>query len=82
MESLRENHKEFIKNNRFILKIEKRFRSEKHNVFIEEVNKIALSVNYDKRKQQSINSTDTYGYGASKEIIRKNEEIKYNNIID
>ena len=34
--SLRENHKEFI-----ILKSQQIFRSEKHNVFIEEVNKIA-----------------------------------------
>ena len=34
--SLRENHKEFT-----ILRSQQIFRSEKHNVFIEEVNKIA-----------------------------------------
>ena len=30
---LRENHKEFIKNSKFILKSQQRFRSQKHNVF-------------------------------------------------
>ena len=38
MESLRENHKEFIKSNKLTLKSSLRFRSEKHNVFIEEIN--------------------------------------------
>ena len=35
----RENHKEFIKNKKFMLKSQQRFRSEKHNIFTEEVNK-------------------------------------------
>ena len=30
--SLRENHKESIKNNKLILKYQQRFRSQKHNV--------------------------------------------------
>ena len=42
-ESLKEDHKEFIKNNKLILRTQQRFRSEKHNVFTEEINKIALS---------------------------------------
>ena len=33
------------------LKTQQRFRSRKHNVFTEEINKIALSSNYDKRMQ-------------------------------
>ena len=49
MDSLRENHKEFIKNNKLILKSQQRFRSEKHNAFAEEVSNIVLSANDDKR---------------------------------
>ena len=45
MNSLTENHKEFIKNNRFIFKSQQRLRSEKHNVFTAEVNKIVLNGN-------------------------------------
>ena len=33
------NHKESIRNNKLILKSQQRFRSEKHNVFCEKVNK-------------------------------------------
>ena len=38
--SLRENDKEFIKNNVFISKSQKIVRKQKHNVFTTEVNKI------------------------------------------
>ena len=44
-------HKEFIKENKVILKTQQRFRSKKHKVFTEEINKIALSSNDDKRIQ-------------------------------
>ena len=43
--------KEFIKNNKSISKIQQRFKSEMHNVFTEEIIKIALSSNDDKRIQ-------------------------------
>ena len=46
------------KNNSLILKSKQIFRYEKHNVFTEEVNKIALSANGDKRIQ-SIDSIET-----------------------
>ena len=42
MDSLRKIHKEFAKNNKLILKLQKRFRSEKHNVSTDEVHKIVL----------------------------------------
>ena len=41
--------KEFIKNNNLMLETQQRFKSERHNVFTEEINKIALSSNDDKR---------------------------------
>ena len=39
-----------------------------NNLFTEEINKIALSSNDDK-KMQSIDSTETYAYGTSKDIV-------------
>ena len=73
--SLKKDHEEFIKNNKLILKTQQRFKSEKHNVFTEEVNKIALSTNDDKR-MQSIDSIETYGYGTSKDLESEKEKIK------
>ena len=67
MDNLRESHKEFIKNNKLILKSQQRFRSKKYNVFTEEVNKTELSANNDKRIQ-SIDSIETYAYGPSKDL--------------
>ena len=50
-DSLKEDHKKFIKNDKLILKTQQRFKSEKHNVFTEEINKTVLSSNYDTRIQ-------------------------------
>ena len=65
IDSLREDQKEFIKNNKLILKLQQRFRCEKHNIFIEEFNKIVLSSND----------------GRSKDLVCKREKIKCKNII-
>ena len=54
VDSLKEDHKEFIKNNELILRSQKRFRTKKHNVFTEKINKAALSVNDDKKYNQLI----------------------------
>ena len=35
IDSITKNHKEFIKNNKLILKTQQRFKSERHNVFTE-----------------------------------------------
>ena len=58
-------HKEFIKNNKLILKTQERFKCERHNFFTEEIKKIYLSWNDDKR-MQSIDSIEVYAYGRSK----------------
>ena len=75
-----EDQKEFIENNKLILKSQQRFKSEKHNAFIEEVYKIALSSNGDKI-MQSFDSIETYSHGTSKQLVCKKEKIKYNNNI-
>ena len=80
IDSIKENHKEFIKNNKSILKTQQRFKSERHNVFTEEINKIALSSNYDKR-MQSIDSIETHSHGTSKDLVSDKDKIKSNNII-
>ena len=49
-DSIKENQNEFIKKNKSILKIQKRFKSERHNVFTEKINKISLSSNDDKNE--------------------------------
>ena len=41
--------KEFIKNNKIILKAQKSIKSERHNVFTEVINKIDLSLNNDNK---------------------------------
>ena len=53
---LKDGKKEFVKP-KLILKTQQRFKSERHNVFSEEINKIALSLNDDKR-MQSIDSIE------------------------
>ena len=78
-ECLRENHKEFIKNNKSILKTQI-FKSERHNFFTEEINKIALSSN-DDEIIQSIDLIEIYKYRACKDLICKKEKTKYSNII-
>ena len=57
-----EHYKDFLFDNKNILKSQQRFRSDHHEVYTEEVNKIALSSNNDKRIQTSDKIT-TYPYG-------------------
>ena len=68
-----------MKNNKLISKTEQEFRSEKHNIFTEEINNIALRSNDDKRIK-SIDSVGTYAYETSKDLISKKEKNKCDNI--
>ena len=54
------------------------FWSEKHNVFTEEINEIALSSNDDKRIQSIL--IYTYAYRMSKDLVSEKEEIECNKI--
>ena len=62
--SLQEDQKEFIKNNKLILKTQQRYRSEK-DVLTEGIKWLP---NDDKRIQ-SIDSVETYAYGMSKDLV-------------
>ena len=50
-------------NNKIILKSQQRFKSDHHNVYTEQINKIALSSNDDKRLQ-TFDKITTYPYGT------------------
>ena len=69
-----------MKKNKLILKAQKKIKKERHNVFTEDINKIDLKSNDDKRIQ-SIDSIETYAYGTSKDLICKKEKTKVNKII-
>ena len=58
------NYKEPVLGNKTILKSQLRFRSDHHNVYTEEVNKIAISPNDDKRIQ-TFDGVTTYPYGTN-----------------
>ena len=59
-----ENYKDSLFNHKIILKSQQRFKSEHHKVYTEEVNKIALSSNDDKRLQ-AFDKVTTYPYGTN-----------------
>ena len=80
IESLEKYKIEFIKNNKLTSKTQERFESEWHNVFTEEINKIALSSNVDER-MQSVGLRERYACDTSKNLVSEKDEIKCNNII-
>ena len=69
-----ENYKDSLFNNKTILKSQLRFKSDHHNVYTEEVNKIALNSNDDKRLQ-TFDRVTTYPYGANAFKVCENEML-------
>ena len=59
-------------NNKTVLKSHQRFKSERHDVYTEEINKITLSSNDDKRLL-TFGRTTSYPYGASVGKVCKTE---------
>ena len=59
-----ENYKDCLFNNRTVYRSQQRFKSYYHDVYTEEVNKIALSSNDDKRLQ-TFDRITTYPYGTN-----------------
>ena len=73
------DYKGCLLNNEIILKSQQRFKSEAHNVYTEEVNKIALSSNDDKRLQ-TFDRITSYPYGTSAGKVCKTEMLSKVNI--
>ena len=59
-----ENYKDCFFNDKIILKSQQRYKSDHYNVYTEEINKIALNSNDDKRLQTS-DRIKTYPYGTN-----------------
>ena len=66
------DYKDCLLNNEIILKSQQRFKSEAHNVYIAEINKIALSSNHDKRLQ-TFDRIRSYPYETSAGKVCKTE---------
>ena len=66
------NYADALFNDEVIIKSQQRFRSDHHKVYTEEVNKIALSRNDDKRIQ-TFDKVTTYSYGTNTFMICENE---------
>ena len=65
-----ENYKDCLFNNKTVYRSQERFKRYYHNVCTEEVNKITLSSNDDKRLQTS-DRIQTYPYGTDEMMIKQ-----------
>ena len=70
-----EDYKDSLFNNNTILRSQLRFKSDLHNVYTEEVNKIALNSNDDKRLQ-TFDRVTTYPYGTNAFKVCESEMMK------
>ena len=68
------NYKDCFFNGEVILKLQQRFKSNHHKVYTEELNKIALSSDDDKRLQ-TFNRVTTYPYGTPAVKVCESEMI-------
>ena len=59
-----ENYKDSLFNNKTIMRSQLRFKSDHHNVYTEEVNKIALNSS-DNKRLQTFDRITTYPYGTN-----------------
>ena len=76
-----ENYKDSLFNNKSILKSQQRFKSDHHNVYTEEVNKIALSSNDDKRLQ-IFDRVTTYPCGTNAFNVCESEMLSKRRVLN
>ena len=69
-----ENYKDSLFHDKIILKSQQRFKSDHHIVYREEVNKIALSNNDDKRIQ-TFDKVTMYPYGTNAFKVCRSEML-------
>ena len=72
-----ENYKDSLFNDKVIIRSQQRFKNYNHKVYTEEVNKIALSSNDDKRIQ-TFDKVTTYLYGTNVFKVCENEMLLRN----
>ena len=59
-----ENYRDSLFNNKIIMRPQMRFKSDHHDVYTEEINKIALNSS-DNKRLQTFDGITTYPYGAN-----------------
>ena len=72
-------YKDCLLNNQIVLKSQQIFKNERHDVYTEEINKIALSNNGDKRFQ-TFDRTTSYRHGISASKVCKTDLLRRVNI--
>ena len=75
------DYKNCLLDNEIMLKSHQRFKSEAHNVYTEDINKIALCIN-DHKRLQTYDRITSYPYGTSAGKICKTEMLSKVNIND
>ena len=75
------DYKNCLLDNEIMLKSHQRFKSEAHNVYTEDINKIALSIN-DHKRLQTYDRITSYPYGTTAGKICKTEMLSKVNIND
>ena len=68
------DYEEWLLKNKIILKSQQRFKSDYHNVYTEQINKIALNSNDDKRLQ-TFDKITTYLCGTNAFKVCKSEML-------
>ena len=71
---MHENYKDCLFNDTVILRSQLRFKSDCHEMYTEEVNKVVLSSDDDKRLQ-TFNWIESYPYGANPFIVCESERL-------
>ena len=74
-----QDYKDCLLNNEIILKSQQRFKRQRHIVYTEEINKITLNSNDDKRLQ-TYDRITSYPYGTSAGKVCKTEILGKVNI--
>ena len=70
-----QNYKDCLFNDKTILKLQQRFKIDCHNVYTEQIKKIALSSNDDKRLQ-TFDKIKTYPYGTNAFKLCESEMLR------
>ena len=73
------DYKDCLLNNETVLKSQQGFKSDRHDVYTEEINKIALSSN-DHKRLQTFDRITSYLYGTSAGKVCKTELLSKVNI--
>ena len=68
------NYKDCLFNDKIILQSQQRFKNNHHNVYVEQINEIALSSNDDKRLK-TFDKIMTYPYGTNAFKICESEVL-------